>query len=147
MFGGNASPYYLNKLFLTQKIAIRAIAGLDFGESTENAFKDLKLLKLDDLFKFQMSNLMWDQDHHILPFSLNKLFNQVSQVHNYGTRSSTSKKLAENAKINTKTHGENMFKYQGPKIFNELKNHNFYTSSKTKTTFQVKHKIFLLSFY
>ena len=67
--------------FLTQKRAIRAIAGLDFGESTNDSFKELNLLKLKDLYEFQFANLMWDQDHELLPRSLNNLFLKISDVH------------------------------------------------------------------
>ena len=144
---GNADFTYINKLFLTQKRAIRAIAGLDFGESTNDSFKELNLLKLKDLYEFQFANLMWDQDHELLPRSLNNLFLKISDVHKYETRSSTAKKLSQNVKINTKSHGENLFKFQGPKILNELKNNDFYVSSKNKNVFRAKHKKYLLSFY
>ena len=137
----------LTKLFLAQKRAIRAIAGLDFGESTNESFKELNLLKLKDLYKFQFANLMWDQDHELLPISLNNIFIKISDVHNYETRSSVSQKLSENVKINTKTHGEKLFKFQGPKILNDLKNKDFYASSKTKTVFRAELKKYLISFY
>ena len=144
---GNTANSYLEKLYLTQKRAIRSIAGLDFGEPTGNAFRELKILKLRDLFKSQYAGLMWDQDHDLLPSCFNAFFHKISNVHNYETRSSAAQKLSENVKINTKTHGESMLKYQGPKILNYLKDQDFYLSSRTKKTFQAKHKSFLISFY
>ena len=144
---GCAEQSVLEKICLSQKRAIRAVAGLDYGESTKTAFRELKVLKIKDLYKFHFASVMWDQDHGNLPFCLSNIFRQVSDIHNYDTRSSAVHNLSENVIINTKTHGESMLKFLGPKILNELKTHDFYNQSKTKKTFQAKYKSFLLSSY
>jgi hypothetical protein len=144
---GTAHFDYINKLFLTQKRAIRAIASLDFNASTKDAFRTLQILKIHDLFKFQYASLMWDQDHNLLPECLNNLFVRVAETHSYETRASVANKLSINVKIRTKTHGESLFQYQGPKILNELKNFNFYGASKTNKNFQYKYKKYIFSLY
>ena len=144
---GTAHYGYIHNLFLTQKRAIRAIAGLDFNESTKVAFCNLQILKVHDLFKFQYASLMWDQDHNLLPDCLNKIFVRVADTHSYETRSSAANKLSINAKINTKTHGETLLQYQGPKILNDLKDLKFYGASKTKKSFQAKYKKYIFSMY
>ena len=144
---GTAHLDYIHKLFLTQKRAIRAIAGLDYNASTKDAFCNLQILKIHDLFKFQYASLMWDQDHNVLPMCLNNLFVRVADTHSYETRSSAANKLAINVKISTKTHGESLLQYQSPKILNELKNLKFYGASKTKKKFQSKYKKYIFSLY
>ena len=144
---GTAHLDYIHKLFLTQKRAIRAIAGLDYNASTKDAFCNLQILKIHDLFKFQYASLMWDQDHNVLPMCLNNLFVRVADTHSYETRSSAANKLAINVKISTKTHGESLLQYQGPKILNELKNLKLYGASKTKKNFQSKYKKYIFSLY
>ena len=57
---------FFNKILLGQKRAIRAVAGLDYRETTKEAFRDLKILKVTDLFKFQLACVMWDHDHGAL---------------------------------------------------------------------------------
>ena len=90
---------------------------------------------------------MWDLDRGVLPTCFDNIFRHVSDIHNYHTRSSAANKLSENVRINTQTHGESMLKFLGPKILNKLKNHDFFSSSKTKKTFQGKYKQYLLSSY
>ena len=144
---GTAHSDYIYKLFLTQKRAVRAIAGLDFNASTKDAFRNLQILKIHDLFKFQYASLMWDQDHNLLPKCFNNFFVRVADTHSYETRSSAANKLSINIKISTKTHGESLLQYQGPKILNELKNLTFYGASKTKKNFQYKYKKHIFSLY
>ena len=131
---GNADPTILNKIILSQKRAIRVVAGLENGESTENAFFDLKVLKVEDLFQLHFASVMLDLDRNSLPSCFDNLFRHVSDIHHYNTRCSAAHKLSENVRINTKTHGESMLKFIGPKILND----DFFSFSKTKKSFQGK---------
>ena len=144
---GNADSSLIQKIFLCQKRAIRIVAGLEYQASTKTAFSELKLLKIEDLFKYNLASLMWDHDHGSLPSCFSNLFQNISDIHHYETRSSAAHKLSENVIIHTKSHGESMLKFQGPKTLNELKNHSFYNLSKTKKCFQARYKKCLLSFY
>ena len=144
---GNADISLLQKIFLCQKRAIRIVAGLEFQASTKTAFRELKLLRTEDLFKYNIANVMWEHDHGSLPSCFSKLFQNISDIHHFETRSSAAQKLSENVIIHTKSHGESMLKFQGPKTLNELKNHSFYNLSKTKKGFQARYKKFLLSLY
>ena len=65
------------------KRAIRAIAGLDFQDST--SLKNLYILKMSDLFKFQYESLMWDHDHGSLPSAFKGSFDKVIYVHSSQT--------------------------------------------------------------
>ena len=61
------SNQYLETVLKIQKRAIRAIAGLDFQESTTDSFRDLCILRISDLFLVQYATLMWDYEHDSLP--------------------------------------------------------------------------------
>ena len=47
----SAPQYLINKLFVIQKKAIRAISNLNYNDHTNIHFKNLKILKLQDVFK------------------------------------------------------------------------------------------------
>ena len=92
-----------------------------------------------------MSNVRLD--HGNLPICFNTLFTKTSSIHSYGTRNATAGKLSENVAVNTKTHGLTMFKFKGPKVFNNIKDFDFYADSKTVQTFRKKYKSYLIEMY
>ena len=76
----------------------------------------------------QCACLMFDYDHDNLCIGIcfNTLFNKISSIHSYGTRNATAGKLSENVAVNTTTHGFSMIKFKGPKVFNNIKDFDFY---------------------
>ena len=75
---------------------------------------------------------MWDFDHGALPSHLKKLFRYSSEIHGYGTRSSSNAKLAKNK------NRVIMLKFIGPKVLNSLKILEFYNLIRTKKTFRIQ---------
>ena len=136
----------LEKVYLSQKKAIRAISGLGFNDSTSDSFKSLRILKIFDLYKVQCASLMWDFDHGSLPDAFSGFFTKISDKHSYNTRSSTSNKLAKNVRVKT-THGKNLFKITGVDVFNEINTLSFYKSSRTRATFLKHYKKYLIDQY
>ena len=135
------SSIYAKNLFVIQKRAIRAIAGLSFNDSTSDSFKNFKILTR--LYRSKLASFMWDFDHGVLPSHLQKLFKYSSESHGYGTRSSANANLAQNISCKTKV-GSLMLKFMGPKVLNTLKNLSFYNLSHTKKSFISKYKNYLL---
>ena len=144
---GHADSRYLEKICIAQKRAVRIISNSEYFAHSLPLFYNLNILKLEDLFHYQYGSLMWDQDHGILPQCFTHYFTPVSDIHNYNTRSATSMNLAENVSINTDTHGKKLFKFYGPKFFNNLKQQELYTKSVTKISFIKKYKTSLLQNY
>ena len=64
---GSANQTLIQKNFLLQKKAIRAITFSDFRAHTSPIFKDINTLKVNDLFQYQVSSIMWDYDHKYPP--------------------------------------------------------------------------------
>ena len=130
---GVANKTMIDKLFLLQKKAIRAITKSDFLSHTNPLFISTQILKIDDLYILQLASLMWDYDHDIIPSSLKIWFNKTP-LHKYKTRFVSKGKLAP-CISKTEKFGVRSFKFQGRNILNQLKDLDIYTTSKTKWTF------------
>ena len=72
---GSCSTSLLNKLHILQKKVVRAISFSDI-------FKNLGILKIQDMFTYKTISLMWDYDHNLLPNSLAALFVRRNKIHN-----------------------------------------------------------------
>ena len=103
------SRHCLDKIFLTQKRAIRATASLNFDDPTSDSFKKFGILKIHDLMKVHFASLMWDFDHGSLPHVFQGFFIKISDIHSYHTRSSASDDLAKKNCAKT-IHGSKLFK-------------------------------------
>ena len=95
----------------------------------------------------QFACIMFDYDHGNLPICFNALFNKISSIHGYGTRNATAGNLRENVAVNNKTHGFTMFKFKGPKVFNNIKDLDFYSDSKNVQSFRKKYRSYLIEIY
>ena len=124
---GNTVQAYLDKIDILQKRAIRAITFAEYNAHTAPLFKELNILSLKDQMQYNISSLMWDLDHDLLPESLSPYFIKRSITHGYRTRHAESGKLSIN-KTNTKRHGQMSFQVQGSLILNNLKDLEFYNS-------------------
>ena len=88
---GNAKRLYINKIKTLQKKALNAIV---FSHNENKGIHhNLKILNIDYQLQVQLSSLMWDYDHDILPISLKLHFKKANLVHNYSTRAASKGKL------------------------------------------------------
>ena len=144
---GHAAAQEIDKLFLAQKKVVRIISNADYIAPSNPLFAKLGILKVQDIFKSQLAGLMWDHDNGDLPKCFDTYFTRVKNVHSHGTRLANANKLSVNVAVNTSTHGQTMFKYIGPRIFNELKGLHFYDITKAKKTFRKNYKIHMITSY
>ena len=111
---GNASKIDINKITSLQEKAIKAISkhknGDDINISRE--YFNLNILNINDQINYQISSLMWDYDHNVLPSSLTQCFTRSSRIHNYKTRGALRGNLFH-TKVNTIKYGIKAFRYQG----------------------------------
>jgi hypothetical protein len=63
------------------------IKNLPFAAPTNYEFKNLNILKLDDLIQLNQTKIGFLADKQKLPTNLQCNFNKVNNVHNYHTRS------------------------------------------------------------
>ena len=143
---GKCNALYTNKLFLIQKKIVRAITNSTFIANSSPLFKELNILKFEDIFKTQVASLMWDFDHGNLPCSLNHLFTIRANVHGLNLRNAENQRLYTATKRNSK-YGFNSFSQIGSVLLNQLKDLSIYNDSNLKSTFMMKYKRHLIEKY
>ena len=126
---GSTYPSNLNRIFLLQKKVIRIISKSAFDAYTEPIFKQLKILKLSDIYRSQIGNSF---QKGLLPYAFSEIFLLPNQIHHYNTRNSNSIYLFS-CRTNIRQF---VIRFQGPKLFNsfstEIQNADSFTQFKTK---------------
>ena len=115
---GSTYPTYIQKLQRLQNKAIRIISNASRKNSVTPLSKKYGVLKLADLFNYEMAKIMYQFSKQTLPSHLNCLFAPLSTVHERCTRSKTKQNLYI-PKFST-SRCQNSFKYQGSKIWNSV---------------------------
>ena len=85
-----ASTYKTNlrRLVTLQKRAVRIINNSNFDAHTDPIFKELSILKFNDIHLLQLGQFMYSYKSSSLPLKFSDKFLQNSQFHNYNTRNS-----------------------------------------------------------
>ena len=65
---------------------MRAICSLDYNAHTNTYFKELKILKLNDIYKINLGAIMFSHIADPLNYTMSNRFTRNSQFHNYNTR-------------------------------------------------------------
>ena len=143
---GNTDQIYIGKLVKLQKKAIRCISFSDYKAHSLPLLKELQILPISDLLKYQVSSLMWDLDHNLLPESLSTYFVKRRVDHDHLTRMATSDKLTI-TKYNTSKYGHKSFQNQGALLLNELKEQELYVNARSKHVFFKKLKEIFFATY
>ena len=99
-----------------QKRAVRTIAKIKYRDSTVNAFKELKILKVREITELEISLLMFKFYNNQLPKNMTYLFSTNSQIHSYDTRHANDCHLPRKSS----RLGQYSLAYQGPKIWNTI---------------------------
>ena len=87
---GNASSAILNKTNILQKRAIRTISKANFNSHTEPLLKQLSILKLKDLYEYEVALFMYKFTKKELPLSFQHTFNYNHEIYaNHSTRQSS----------------------------------------------------------
>ena len=109
-------PSNLKRILLLQKKVVRIISGSAFDAHTEPIFKQLKILKLCDIFRFQVGKIMFLFKKRRLPIAFNNLFVIRSQLHSCNSRNSSSL-YTFSCRTNIRQFA---IRTQGPRLFNSL---------------------------
>ena len=113
---GNCSFYLLNRLFLLQKRAVRAITKSHYLAHTHDLFLKLKILNVYDINKLQTACFMYSYFKKLLPPLFDGYFKYNRDVNVYKTRNSH--------KIYTPfckyKFSRSIISYQGAIVWNDL---------------------------
>ena len=111
-------PPNLNRTVLIQKKNIRIISKKPFDAHTDPIFNSLQILKLSEIYIFQVgTEFMYSYKIGLLPNLVKEMFLMTNQVHSYKTRNSNIFYLFP-ARTNIRLFG---IRFQGPKFLNALK--------------------------
>ena len=138
---GSTCTTYINPIFKLQKKVARAISFESSNSHSSPLFKDLKILKLTDVFQLKLLTFVYESIHKISPSCFHNLFCLSLYVHKYSTRQAIRGNLYL-AQKNTVRYGSNSLGYLGAKLWNELPDH--IRSMKSKNTFKSKLKSHLI---
>jgi hypothetical protein len=83
---GSAYNVHKNKLILMQKRIVRIISGAKYNDHTDNLWGQLHILKLNDIYKVEVSKLVFKHKQGVLPLPLRKLFISNSEIQEMRTR-------------------------------------------------------------
>ena len=137
----NCNDYYMLRLFLLQKKAIRIIFNASYYAHTTPIFKELKLLTVYDINNFNIAIFMFLCSRGLLPVAMLSKFVLNSNVHCHNTRNSVNYHLP---KIRTNISKNSIF-FKGPVLWNQippdLKN------SPSLNCFKQRYKCYLLNLY
>ena len=109
---GNTYQTCLDKLFLLQKKALRIVFNLHIRAHTDALFLEHKILKLKDLYSFQLGQFMFKYNNNHLPKIFNDSFHRNSHVHKYPTRRSNEFHLP----LLRTVRAQNTFVYTGRRL-------------------------------
>ena len=141
-FGVAHTPTYIQKLQRLQNKAIRIISNASRKNSVTPLYKKYGVLKLADLFNYEMAKIMYQFSKQTLPSHLNCLFAPLSTVDERCTRSKTKQNLYI-LKFSI-SRCQNSFKYQGSKIWNSVTTD---LRQQTFRKFKINYKNLLLKSY
>ena len=115
-----ASTYktYLTKIRVLQNKAISIISETTYKERISPYYYKLQILKLDDLYQFELAKFMHQYTHNKLPIRFCNYFTYSSNSYSYSTRNSSKDHLLLSRFSTTRT--EKSIKYVGAKLWNSL---------------------------
>ena len=137
---GNSNQTLLDRLLLLQKKCLRIICNTDFYSHTDPLFHENKILKVHDIYLFQLGQFMHKYSKNQLPNIFSNMFIKNSTVHQYPTRQSNSLHLP----LTRTLFANKLFTFTGPKFWNSL---NDSMKVQSLVTFKYKLKKMLLDKY
>ena len=115
---GQACKSYLDKLLKLQKRVLRFIYFSDHNQHAIPLFSDAGILPLQFSYYELAANLMFDIRRRDAPRNIRDLFEDISNIHSYNTRSSASKNFyTQSSRLSIQL---NSFSRIGTTIWNEM---------------------------
>ena len=109
---GQTFGSYLEPLSKLQKRAVRAISHQTFLAHSLPIFKDLKLLRIDDIFKSKLLTFVYESINKLTPVYFHDFFCTNASIHSHNTKQSARGDLFL-AQRNTLQYGLRSIRYTG----------------------------------
>lgn len=138
---GLARKKHTNKLLVLQKKAIRVVAKAGYNVHSPPLFRNLGILKLDDLYKQQLNKFVYLYSTNNLPLPLTYIYDINASIHTFNTR----QKLDLHKRPIKTDIVFRSFLYQGPENWSKLPIH--VRQARTTRAFCSQVKKLLISHY
>ena len=109
----------LEPLIILQKKCVRIMNFAPYNSHTIDLFSNNKLLRLDDIIKFEQLKFIFDFKNNNLPDDLYSLFQHNSEINCHGTRNVFNEGLFI-PQIQTVSHGNRSLRYAAAVLWNEF---------------------------
>ena len=122
---GNAHSTLINRIFILQKRAVRAIVYKDMHDinyalpQSNPLFLKLSIMKIHNIFKLKLITFVYKCLYQIHPVNFYNWFIFSNRIHSHITRSSTQNNIFI-PQIRTTNYGLKSIKYNGAKSWNTL---------------------------
>ena len=110
----------LKPIQILQNKLMKVLLNKNYLFSTDQLHTDLKILKIDDIFKQEVLIFVFSQYNNLLPEIFNNYYSTFSNIHIIDTRGSNTQFIIP--RHSTKM-GEKTVKVYGASLWNELANH------------------------
>ena len=139
---GSTSATNLNNLQILQNRAIRNMMKAPRYFRLDNYFLNLRILKVHDLYKFEVAKFLHGHHNNLLPDIFSSFFNESGANHSHNTRSSVN--INYDIPFCRTSRGQRSILFYGPKVWNGIP-----ISIKTvsKLAFKKEYKVFILAGY
>ena len=138
---GNTYQTSLDRLLLLQKKCIRILCNCGMYSHCDPLFIENKILKIRELYLFQIGQFMFNYSHNNLPQVFDSMFPKNFSLHKYPTRQSNEYHLPLLRTVKAKS----TFIFSGPKFWNSLPDD--IKTAPSISSFKYKLKEFLLKSY
>ena len=135
---GKCSNTLINKLYVLQKRALRAITNSHPRTPSDPLFKKLKVLNIFDICKLQTALFMYKYLNNLLPEVFNNMFMLNSEMHQYNTRYSNRPRV----QLLKYESSRQTVRHLGPQLWNSLSDD--IKNSPSPASFKGKYKQCLL---
>ena len=78
---GGTFKTYLSKLSTLQNKSVKILTGANYFDHATPSFKNLKILKLADLYKLEVAKIMFRHIRNNFPTTFSNLFKKITHVH------------------------------------------------------------------
>ena len=136
---GATNQCHLNKIHVIQKKAIRIITNSKYNEHTAPLFKELKLLKLNDIYKLNVGKFMFKMVQNKLPLPVKNTFIKNQELHKHNTRQGVHIKFRRTKVASCQ------ISHKGPEVWLNIP--NGIQTSKNINQFKYKYKRLLQQAY
>ena len=115
---GSTNNSYLTKLRSLQNKALKAIGHLGWRTSPKHLYRKFKILKLNDLYKIELSKFVYSYISKYTPKYFNDYFIEFKNANVHNARSSSRRNLI--LPLYATNRVQKSIKFQGAKLWNSL---------------------------